>query len=48
MTTSRRKFIKISAIGLGGVAATTGALNAFGANSYLDNLVKQHASSLDF
>jgi len=44
MTTSRRKFIKISALGLGGVAATTGALNAFGANSYLDDLVKQKVS----
>ncbi len=41
MTTSRRKFIKISALGLGGVAATTSAINMFGANSYLDNLVKQ-------
>lgn len=42
MTTSRRKFIKISAIGLGGVAATTGALNMFGSNSYLDELVKDN------
>ncbi len=44
MTTSRRKFIKISAIGLGGVAATTSALSMFGANSYLDDLVKQNVS----
>jgi thiosulfate reductase/polysulfide reductase chain A len=42
MTTSRRKFIKISALGLGGVAATTTALNMFGANSYLDELVKEN------
>jgi len=44
MTTSRRKFIKISALGLGGVAATTSALNMFGANSYLDELVKQNVT----
>ncbi len=44
MTTSRRKFIKISALGLGGVAATTSAINVFGANSYLDDLVKQKVS----
>lgn len=42
MTTSRRKFIKISALGLGGVAASTSALNMFGANTYLDKLVKQN------
>ncbi|MCF6167756.1 molybdopterin-dependent oxidoreductase [Lutibacter sp.] len=42
MTTSRRKFIKISALGLGGVAASTSALNMFGANTYLDDLVKQN------
>ncbi len=41
MTTSRRKFIKISALGLGGVAATSSAINVFGSNSYLDDLVKQ-------
>lgn len=44
MTTSRRKFIKISALGLGGVAATTSALNMFGANSYLDTLVKENVA----
>mgnify|MGYP000865727479 CR=1 FL=1 len=44
MTTSRRKFIKISALGLGGVAATTGAINMFGANSYLDSLVKENVA----
>ena len=44
MTTSRRKFIKISALGLGGVATTTSALNMFGANSYLDELVKQNVA----
>jgi len=42
MSTSRRKFIKISALGLGGVAATTSAINMFGANSYLDELVKDN------
>lgn len=44
MTTSRRKFIKISALGLGGVAASTSALNMFGANTYLDKLVKQNVA----
>ena len=44
MTTSRRKFIKISALGIGGVAATASAINVFGANSYLDDLVKQKVS----
>jgi len=44
MTTSRRKFIKISALGLGGVAATTGALNMFGSNSYLEELVKENVA----
>ena len=42
MTTSRRKFIKISALGLGGVAATTSALNMFGSNSYVNELVKEN------
>ena len=44
MTTSRRKFIKISALGIGGVAATTSAINMLGANTYLDDLVKQNVS----
>lgn len=44
MTTSRRKFIKISALGLGGVAASTSAINVLGANSYLDDLVKPKVS----
>ena len=44
MTTSRRKFIKISALGLGAVAASTTAINMFGSNSYIDELVKQNVS----
>jgi len=44
MTTSRRKFIKISALSLGGVAATTSALNMFGASSYIDELVKENVA----
>lgn len=44
MTTSRRKFIKISALGLGGVAVSTSALNMFGGNSYLDELVRENVS----
>ena len=39
MSTSRRKFIKISALGFGGVAASASAFNMFGSNSYLDELV---------
>lgn len=39
MTTSRRKFIKISALGLGGVAATTTAINLFASNSKSDALL---------
>ncbi|WP_298493750.1 molybdopterin-dependent oxidoreductase [uncultured Algibacter sp.] len=37
MTTSRRKFIKISALGIGGLVTSTSALNLFGKNSYLNN-----------
>ena len=44
MTTSRRKFIKISALGLGGVAATTSAFNMFASNSYIDGLVKENVA----
>lgn len=44
MTTSRRKFIKISALGLGAVAASTTAINMFGSNSYIDELVKKNVS----
>ena len=39
MSTSRRKFIKISALGFGGVAASASAFNMFGTNSYLNELV---------
>ena len=42
MTTSRRKFIKISALGIGGVTAASSALNMFGSNTYMDELVKQN------
>ena len=41
MANSRRKFIKISALGLGGVAATSSSLNMFGANSYLKSTNKE-------
>ena len=44
MTTSRRKFIKISALGLGAVAASTTAINMFGSNSTIDELVKKNVS----
>ncbi|MDV7188501.1 molybdopterin-dependent oxidoreductase [Lutibacter sp. TH_r2] len=44
MTTSRRKFIKISALGLGGVAATTSTFSMFGSSSYLNELVKENVS----
>ncbi|MDP3354220.1 MAG: molybdopterin-dependent oxidoreductase, partial [Flavobacteriaceae bacterium] len=39
MVSSRRKFIKISALGLGGVAVTTSAFNFLGGKTYLDELV---------
>ena len=42
MSTSRRKFIKISALGLGGAAAATSTLNMFGANSYLEELANNN------
>ncbi|MGB5419924.1 molybdopterin-containing oxidoreductase family protein [Algibacter sp.] len=42
MTTSRRKFIKISALGLGGIAASASALNLVGGKSYLNELVAQN------
>ncbi len=44
MSTSRRKFIKISALGLGGVTASTSAINMFGVNTYLDELVLETAA----
>ena len=45
MTTSRRKFIKISALGLGGLATVSTAYNMFGGNSYLDAVVKQNIAN---
>jgi thiosulfate reductase/polysulfide reductase chain A len=44
MSTSRRKFIKISALSLGGVATASTAYNMFGSNSYIDKLVLQNIS----
>ncbi|MDX1752803.1 MAG: molybdopterin-dependent oxidoreductase [Salinimicrobium sediminis] len=41
MTTSRRKFIKISALGLGGLATTSGAFNLFGMNPFFEKAVKE-------
>ncbi|TGV01468.1 molybdopterin-containing oxidoreductase family protein [Flavivirga rizhaonensis] len=41
MVTSRRKFIKISALGLGGIATASSAFQMFGTNSYLDTIAKQ-------
>ena len=38
MTTSRRKFIKISALSLGGAATAGSAVNLFGANTAIDTL----------
>ena len=45
MTTSRRKFIKISALGLGGLATVSTVYNMFGGNSYLDAVVKQNIAN---
>ncbi|MBE9489755.1 MAG: molybdopterin-dependent oxidoreductase [Bacteroidetes bacterium] len=44
MNTSRRKFIKISALGIGGVTAASTAFNMFGSNSVIDELVQQNIS----
>jgi len=44
MSTSRRKFIKISALSLGGVAVSTSAINMFGANSSLEALTLKSVS----
>ena len=41
MATSRRKFIKISALGLGALTTTSTTLNLFGANPILDAAVKE-------
>lgn len=41
MTTSRRKFIKISALGLGGLATTSSAFNMFGMNPFFEKAVKE-------
>lgn len=45
MTTSRRKFIKISSLGLGGVATATSSLNLFGKNPLLHPLSSEITSS---
>ena len=44
MTTSRRKFIKISALGIGGLATSSGVFHLLGANSILDATVKEQMS----
>ena len=44
MITSRRKFIKISALGLGGLATTSSAFNLFGMNPFLDAAVKENVA----
>jgi len=42
MNTSRRKFIKISALGFGGVAVASSAFNMFGSNSFIDKKAVQN------
>jgi len=44
MTTSRRTFIKISALGLGGVAASTSVLKVFGANTFMGDFVQKKSA----
>ena len=44
MIASRRKFIKISALGFGGILASTSAINIFGKNSYLNEKVVKNIS----
>ena len=43
MSTSRRKFIKISALGLGGVATAATTLNSLGINSYIEDFALENA-----
>jgi len=43
MSTSRRKFIKISALGLGGVATAASTFNSLGVNSYLEDFALENA-----
>jgi len=42
MNNSRRKFIKISALGIGGAAVTASSYNLFGANSYMEELGQEN------
>ena len=42
MSTSRRKFIKISALGLGGVATAASTFNSIGVNSYLEDFALEN------
>ena len=42
MVSSRRKFIKISALGLGGLAATSTAYKLFASNPILDAAIKEN------
>ena len=43
MSTSRRKFIKISALGLGGVATAASTFNSLGVNSYIEDFALENA-----
>ena len=43
MSTSRRKFIRISALGLGGVATAASTFNSLGVNSYLEDFALENA-----
>ncbi len=46
MSTSRRKFIKISALGLGGVAVSTSAINMMNSSSYMAALATANSSKI--
>lgn len=44
MSTSRRQFIRISALGLGGVATSASAINMFGTSNYFNEVVYKEVS----
>ena len=39
MNTSRRKFIKVGALGIGGTIVATSAINVFGSNTNANTLI---------
>ena len=46
MNNSRRKFIKISALGIGGAAVTASSFKLFGSNSYMETISQENTEAL--